>query len=317
MSQELMSAIRENAKKEAEEDDLDSFNEEHQAIVSGSDVFLSSKPKMHKGRQLSTSENDVRSNDSKTHSVGKTKIKNRNNVYTVRKNKLSISIEDDKSLSISIEEEIDTKNINREEEELIFFTNHSNRLFEDENSIKDAIKEYETLLSDDMLTYSLTNTLKTVENLEGQLSDFKRKSSVNERLNNSNKKFKDESEQKLRNLSAFEDRHHSFESSGKFSNLNPDTQSDHDDSNGIYSKSSRKYFTKQSKLNDGELNSGLASDRGSKVLMKSLGLITELKSEINSIVNSADYPADVTKKVKASNVLELLKSLQSSLFDHS
>ena len=213
MSKELMSAIRENAKKQLEEDELEFF-QQHQAIVDGTDVF---KPISYQNQ----SESEAKSSDSKSQNLHKTKVKNSNNVYTVRKNKLSISIDDEKNLNISIEEEIDTKNISKDQEEYVFLSNQGNRLIEDENSIKGAIKEYESLLSDDLLTYSLTNTLKTVENLEGQLSDYKRMSSFKDKLNQSNKKFKTSSGSKKKHKTS-SDHHNSFESSVKFSNLNSD-----------------------------------------------------------------------------------------------
>ena len=76
----------------------------------------------------------------------------------MRKNKLSISIDDEKNLNISIEEEIDTKNVSKDHEEYVFGC-QANSLVEDQNSIEGAIKGCDTLASDDVLTYSLTNTL--------------------------------------------------------------------------------------------------------------------------------------------------------------
>lgn len=99
------------------------------------------------------------------------------------------------------------------------------KLVEEEKSIKGAIKEYETLFSDDVLTYSLTNTLKTVENLEEELSEYKRKSSYKEKLTQSNDDLVNNTDEKFqRKLTA--DQHLSFDSSAKFSCLNPDTQSE-------------------------------------------------------------------------------------------
>jgi hypothetical protein len=53
-----------------------------------------------------------------------------------------------------------------------------------------------------------------------------------------------------------------------------------------------------------------------KSLIKPFGLISELKSEINSIINT-NNSNDSKKKAKASNVLLLLNNLQASLLEYN
>lgn len=206
LSKELLSAIRHNAKKEQEEtqsDELESFKNAHNRIIN-EEIKLTSSRRHNK----SSCENSFDS--SKPQSGRKLINKNQDSVYTFRKNILSISIEDKQNLSISMEEEVNTKNLTKEEE-IMYWKNQTAKLFEDESSIKGAIKEYGTLISEDLLTYSLTNTLKTVESLEDRLSMFSRKPKI----------FEDNkaSEEKDYNY-----KHHSFESSQKFSSLNADSQ---------------------------------------------------------------------------------------------
>jgi hypothetical protein len=129
----------------------------------------------------------------------------RSDKQAILRNKLSVNIEENNSLSISMEEEINTKNMT--EEEMIAWKDQTKQLFVDEKSIKGAMQECGTFLSEDLLTYSLTNTLKTVESLEDKLSIFDKKSKVSEEKKNKT------SEQEVNY------KHHSFESSQKFSSL--------------------------------------------------------------------------------------------------
>lgn len=295
LSKELLSAIRHNAKKEQEEnqsDELESFKNAHNRIIN-EEIKLTSSRRHNK----SSCENSF---DSSKPQSGRKLTKNQDSVYTFRKNTLSISIEDKQNLSISMEEEVNTKNLTKEEE-IMYWKNQTAKLFEDESSIKGAIKDYGTLISDDLLTYSLTNTLKTVESLEDRLSMFSRKPKIFE-----NNKASEEKE--------YNYKHHSFESSQKFSSLNADS---HNGNIFDFIKlihplidSMKKEVPIKPKKKDYK-NKTLKVHR--KSLIKPFGLISELKSEINSIINSNDSK----KKAKANNVLLLLNNLQASLLEYN
>jgi len=74
-----------------------------------------------------------------------------------------------------MEEEIKTKNLSKEE--MVFWKDQTKRLLSGDNSIKGALKECGTLFSDDILTYSLTNTFKTIESFDDPTSNYDKNSS--------------------------------------------------------------------------------------------------------------------------------------------
>mmetsp|Transcript_31107 Transcript_31107/g.27507 ORF Transcript_31107/g.27507 Transcript_31107/m.27507 type:complete len:92 (+) Transcript_31107:175-450(+) len=90
-----------------------------------------------------------------------------------------------------MEEEIKSKNLTKEEVE--YQKSNTGKLTLDDNLLREAIKKANLfrdpssqMISEELLTYSLSNTIKTVESLEEKLSSLERKSSnlMDEKMDN-------------------------------------------------------------------------------------------------------------------------------------
>jgi len=126
-------SIKSKGTNESNSDGLDSFRKEHNKIVNEEIKNSSYYPKIS-GRLSSGSSS----------SKGK-RIKHKNSVYTVKKNKLSISIETEKkSLSISMEEEINTKKLQKKEVDNL--KSKTDQMFGDESSINEVLKDWGSIL---------------------------------------------------------------------------------------------------------------------------------------------------------------------------